>query len=123
MTSSATISWSAAPNNPTYYQLQQTSCNYILCSNIWEDCSGNTNPLPPSHTPPISPATQIPSNYTSYTVTGLAPTTQYFFRIRAIYGSGSGSTNGPWSAIKSSTIWGPTGPTGHQGIQGPTGKT
>ena len=79
---SATITWSAATGNPSFYQLQQTSCNYNTCTNIWEDCSGNVNPPPPS--PVYSPATNIPSQYTSYTVSNLAPTTQYFFRIRAI---------------------------------------
>ncbi len=118
---SATITWSAATGNPTYYQLQQTSCNYNTCTNIWEDCSGNVNVNPPP-LPPYSPATNIPPQYTSYTVSNLAPTTQYFFRIRAIYNSGSGQT-GPWSAIKSSTIWGPTGPTGRVGATGLKGDT
>ena len=120
---SATISWSKATGSPTYYQLQQTSCNYNTCSNIWEDCSGNTNP--PSF-PPVSPATLISSTFTSYTVNGLAPKTQYYFRIRAIYGSGppfAPSQYGPWSAIKSSTIWGPTGPAGPMGAAGLKGDT
>jgi len=122
-TTSATISWSPAyPNTSSfYYQLQQTSCpNNNICSNVWEDCSGNTSPnaIPG---PATIAATYIPSQYTSFQVTGLAPTTQYFFRIRARFNS-SGTNDGPWSAIKSSTIWGPTGPTGQQGNTGPTGS-
>jgi len=110
---SATISWSKATGSVSYYQLQQTSCNYDTCSNLWEFCVGS---------PGSPPADNIPSTYTSYQVTGLAPVTQYYFRIRAIYNGGGGQT-GPWSAIKSSTIWGPTGPTGPIGVPGNTGPT
>jgi hypothetical protein len=121
---SATITWSAATGSPSFYQLQQTNCNYNICTNIWEDCSGNTLPtaIPGPH---IIAASQIPSTYTSFQVINLAPTRQYFFRIRAIYGSApfAPSQYGPYSAIKSSTIWGPTGPTGRVGATGLKGDT
>jgi hypothetical protein len=116
-TTSATVTWSPAfaTGNPvSYYQLQQTNCDYNTCSNIWVYCVGDT--VPPSS----SPASNIPPTYTSYQVTGLAPVTQYYFRIRAVYGGG---LIGPWSAIKSSTIWGPTGPTGPTGATGLKGDT
>ena len=122
-TTSATITWSQATGSVSYYQLQQTNCDYNACSNIWVDCSGNT--VPPIQGPPIIAANNIPSSYTSFQVVGLAPVTQYYFRIRAIYSSGgqTGPWSGPWSAIKSSTIWGPTGPSGIQGPVGAKGDT
>ena len=94
---SATITWSQATGSVTFYQLQQTNCS-PTCTNLWVDCSGNTVPHQPG--PPIIAANQIPSSYTSFQVIGLAPITQYYFRIRAQYGL----QYGPWSAIKSSTI-------------------
>jgi hypothetical protein len=57
---------------------------------------------------------------TQYQINGLSPTTQYFFRIQAVFQNG---LVGPWSSIKSSTIWGPTGPTGSIGVTGITGPT
>ena len=119
-TTSTTVTWSKAyvppssSNTVDHYELQQTNCDYTTCSNTWVYCSGNT--VPPQ-SPPIL-ANNIPSTFTSYQVTGLAPVTQYYFRIRAVY---VGGLIGPWSAIKSSTIWGPTGPTGATGVTGPTG--
>jgi hypothetical protein len=114
---SATITWSQATGSIIYYQLQQTSCS-TTCTNLWVDCSGNT--VPPQSGPSIIAANNIPSNYTSFQVTGLAPTTQYYFRIRAQYAT---LQYGPWSAIKSSTISGPTGPTGPSGVPGSAGPT
>lgn len=114
---SATITWSQATGSIIYYQLQQTNCS-TTCTNLWVDCSGNT--VPSQSGPPIIAANNIPPNYTSFQVTGLAPTTQYYFRIRAQYAT---LQYGPWSAIKSSTISGPTGPTGPSGVPGSAGPT
>jgi hypothetical protein len=97
-TTSATIKWSPGGNQIDHYELE-----YSVDLTNW-----------------IRIPTKISPQTTQYTVNGLTPITQYFFRIRAVY---NGDINGPWCAIKSSTIWGPTGPTGLQGIQGPIGPT
>jgi len=113
MTTQATIKWSqahAATNYPIIsYELQQNSSDYQMSSNTWIACSNPTS-LPYD-------SANIPASVTFYTAYGLLPGIQYFFRIRAKTSAG----NGPWSAIKSSTIWGQTGPTGQSG--GPTGPT
>jgi len=114
-TTQATIKWSQAYATSTYpiisYELQQNSCDYEMCSTTWVPCINPTLPYTSAN---------IPFNVTSYTAYGLAPITQYFFRIRAKTSAG----DGPWSAIKSSTIWGQTGPTGpHGGPVGPIGPT
>ena len=101
-TTSVTVTWSPAfssSSNPvTSYNLQ-----YSVNSVYWSS-SINTG------TPPV----------TQYQINGLSPTTQYFFRIQAVFQNG---LVGPWSSIKSSTIWGPTGPTGSIGVTGITGPT
>ena len=94
------------PYSIDHYELQQS---IDLTTNSWSYCQGN----PPSN--------NIPSIATSYQVINLSPITQYYFRIKAVYTNGIGS--GPWSDIKSSTIWGPTGPTGATGSTGATGTT
>ena len=114
-TTQATIKWSQAYATSTYpiisYELQQNSCDYEMCSTTWVPCINPTLPYTSAN---------IPFDVTSYTAYGLAPITQYFFRIRAKTSAG----DGPWSAIKSSTIWGQTGPTGpHGGPVGPIGPT
>ena len=101
-TTFVTVTWSPAfssSSNPvTSYNLQ-----YSVNSVYWSS-SINTG------TPPV----------TQYQINGLSPTTQYFFRIQAVFQNG---LVGPWSSIKSSTIWGPTGPTGSIGVTGLTGPT
>ena len=98
-TTSVTVTWSPAFSssiNPvTSYNLQ-----YSVDSINWSS-SFNTN----------TPVTQL-------IIPSLSPTTQYFFRIQAVF---QNNLVGPWSAIKSSTIWGPSGPTGATGVTGPTG--
>ena len=109
---SATVTWLAAyaTGDPiTSYDLERSSCNYTTCSdssNIWTHI--DTIPAPYPQTPTYS-----------YTVNGLSPLTQYFFRVRAR----TASNIGPWSAVKSSTIWGATGATGVTGVTGAQGAT
>ena len=99
-TTFVTVTWSPAfssSSNPvTSYNLQ-----YSVNSVDWSSSTNTGTPV------------------TQYQINGLSPTTQYFFRIQAIFQNGLG----PWSAIKSSTIWGPTGPTGSIGVTGLTGPT
>lgn len=98
-TTSVTVTWSPAfssSSNPvTSYNLQ-----YSVNSVDWSSSTNTGTPV------------------TQYQINGLSPTTQYFFRIQAVFQNG---LVGPWSAIKSSTIWGPTGPTGSIGVTGLTG--
>jgi hypothetical protein len=110
---SAIVKWSATyatSKDPIEsYELQKSSCDYTACSdssNMW-----NRVDIIPANPKPIN------SIY-SYSVTGLSPGTQYYFRVRAITNS---NTLGPWSGVKSSTIWGATGPQGIQGMQGMQG--
>jgi len=76
-TTQATIKWSQAYATSTYpiisYELQQNSCDYDMCSTTWVPCINTTLPYTSAN---------IPFNVTSYTAYGLAPITQYFFRIR-----------------------------------------
>ena len=70
---SATITWSAATGSPSYYNLQK-SVDLIS----WF-------PDPP-----------IKETSTTHQVTDLVPTTQYYFRVRAVYnGANGGDQNGP----------------------------
>jgi hypothetical protein len=101
-TTSATLTWSPAFSN---------SSNPVISYNLqYSVDSVNWYPSINTGTPPV----------TQWTINRLSPTTQYFFRIQAVFQNG---LVGPWSAIKSSTIWGPTGPTGATGVTGPTGAT
>ena len=91
-TTSATVTWLAAyaTGDPIQnYDLEISSCDYTTCS----DSSSIWTPVAT-----ISALTLQPTY--SYTVNGLSPLTQYFFRVRAK----TASNIGPWSAIKSSTI-------------------
>jgi len=77
-TTQATIKWSQAYSTANYpiisYELQQNSCDYDMCSDTWVPC---TNPFL------LYTSANIPASVTFYTAYGLAPVTQYFFRIRA----------------------------------------
>lgn len=114
-TTSATVKWLAAyevNSNPILkYELQRNSCEE--CSNTWISL-GTKDAYP-------KPLNSI----YSFIVNNLSPVTQYYFRVRALYGN---NIKGPWSAVKSSTIWGATGATGPAGsgatgVQGATGAT
>ena len=108
-TTSATVKWLAAyevNSNPILkYELQRNSCEE--CSNTWISL-GTKDAYP-------KPLNSI----YSFIVNNLSPVTQYYFRVRALYGN---NIKGPWSAVKSSTIWGATGATGPAG-SGATGAT
>jgi hypothetical protein len=96
---SATIRWSAAPTSSFGQQVSHYELEYTIDLKNWIT---------------ISPIID-----TTYTLS-VTPTTQYFFRIRAIINGVPGS----WSATKSSTISGPTGPPGPigpRGVPGPAG--
>ena len=90
-TTSATVKWLAAyevnSNLISSYELQRNSCEE--CSNTWITIG-------------IKHANPKPSNSIySFIVNNLSPVTQYYFRVRALYGN---NIKGPWSAVKSSTI-------------------
>jgi len=102
-TTSVTISWLpayATPSNPVAsYNVQ-----YSININMLNSTTINVGLV------------------TTTTINSLTATMQLYFRVQAVYSNG---LIGPYSAVRSWTIVGPTGPTGPAGATGtgPTGPT